>query len=497
MKNFSCFFTKIFASIAVILLFNSTEIRAQRASAEFISSILPTSLETGQEVKDGIQNVTYHQNILYVVNIWAGIQVVDVTDRENPKEIGKYQNEHRAHNLFIEGTYGYLSDELEGVHILDISNPSVITRLGKIETKGNAFWVVSEYPYVYVAEEENGVSIYDISNINSPVVLGNFDTPGWAWEMILRDNILYVSDKSGGLQILDVADKNNPKRLGQFSGPKNARSISLEENNIYLANGAECVCIIDISNPKFPAQVNKMLSDGYIADVFKSGKNLFMANETNHRVDIVDVSTATEMIPGGSYQADDKVYGIWKEDVYVFVAANSKSLVLRYNSPPKLAAIADTVINEQEMVTIKANAFDPDGDILFYEIENLPEGAAFDTLTGTLTWMPTYEQSGEYNDIKIRVVEFTDSRLTDEKSFAISVNHVNRPPALPEVEDYTLAENEVLTIEVQEATDEDKEDTGRLLYTVENLPQGASFDSLKERISGLITQVREERIPYT
>ena len=479
MKNISYFCTKIFSLTVVIVLLNLTEIHAQRASAEFIASILPTSLETGQEVKDGIQNVTYHDNILYVINIWAGIQVVDVSDRTKPKEIGKYQNEHRAHNLFIEGTYGYLSDELAGVHILDLSDPARITRLGKIETKGDAFWVVAKYPYIYVAEEEKGVSVYDISNMASPVALGNYDTPGWAWEMIIQDNILYVSDKSGGLQILDISDNNNLKRLGQFTGPKNARSISLEDKYIYLADGAESVDIIDISNPKFPAEVNKMASDGYISDVFKSGKNLFMANEANNRVDIVDVSDVNKMIPGGSYQADDKVYGIWKEDVYVFVADNSKSLILRYNSPPKLAAIADTVINEQQTIKIIPNAFDPDGDILFFAVENLPDSALFDTLSGTLTWTPTYEQSGEYKDITIRVIEFTDSRLTDEKSFTITVNHVNRPPSLPEVEDYTLAENELLTIEVQEATDEDKEDTGRLLYTVENMPQGASFDSLK------------------
>ena len=84
-------FCTCFMLIAIAMVFlDSSKILAQRASAEYISSILPTSLETGQEVKDGIQNVTYHDNVLYVINVWAGIQVVDVSNREAPKEIGKY-----------------------------------------------------------------------------------------------------------------------------------------------------------------------------------------------------------------------------------------------------------------------------------------------------------------------------------------------------------------------------------------------------------------------
>ncbi len=476
MKKFDHFFTIILVIIVAMVYLNTSVIYAQRASAEFISSMGPTRLESGQDVKDGIQNLTYKNNILYVVNVWSGIQVIDVTSRENPKEIGTYQNEHRAHNLFIDDHYGYLSDELEGVHILDMSNPAAITKMGKIVTKGNAFWVTANYPYVYVAEEETGVSVYDISNPTSPVPIGNFDTPGWAWELILNGTTLYVSDKTGGLQILDVSDNNNLKRLGEYTGLKNLRSMSLEENYLFLADGAESVNVVDISNPKFPALVNKLVVDGYIADVFKSGKNLFMANETKKRVDIVDVSNLPEMIPGGSYQAEDKIYGLWKEDVYLFIAANTKSLILRYNSPPTLTAIADTVLNEQQMITLTVEAFDPDGDILFFEIDNMPEGAKFDTLSGTLSWTPHYEQSGIYSDIVIRVIEFTDSRLTDEKGFAITVNHVNRPPTLPEVEDYTLKEDEVLTITVMEGKDEDKEDKGKLVYSVENLPEGASFD---------------------
>ncbi len=159
---------------------------AQRASAEFISSIGPPSLNSGENVRDGVHDLIYHNNILYVIDVWAGIQTVDVSDVYNPKEIGRYQNEHRARNLFIQGKYGFLSDELEGVHILDMSNPRSIVRLGKIETEGDAWWVVANYPYVYVAEEKNGVQVYDVSDVSLPNHLANTIPPGGPGDSIFR-----------------------------------------------------------------------------------------------------------------------------------------------------------------------------------------------------------------------------------------------------------------------------------------------------------------------
>ena len=95
MKKFDHFFTIILIFIVAMVFFKTSVVSAQRASAEFISAIEPTQLKTGQDVKDGIQDLTYKDNILYVVNVWAGIQAVDVTNRENPKEIGNYLSDCR------------------------------------------------------------------------------------------------------------------------------------------------------------------------------------------------------------------------------------------------------------------------------------------------------------------------------------------------------------------------------------------------------------------
>jgi hypothetical protein len=469
---------QVLITILCFIALIKSEANAQRASAEYISSIDPPSLISGENVKDGVQELIYHDNILFVIDVWAGIQVVDVSDIYNPKEIGRYQNDHRARNLFIQGKYGFLSDELEGVHILDISNPRSIVRLGKIETTGDAWWVVANYPYVYVAEEKNGVQVYDVSDPSLPKPLGKYDTHGWAWGLEIRGDLIFTADKTGGLQIIDFTDKNNPVLKGQFQEPTQAKSIFIEENLLYLTDGPNGLFILDISNPKFPALINKISTEGFIYDVFKGGKYLYMANESKRRLEIINLTDINNPTREATYDADDKIFGVWKEDVYVFVAANNKTLILRHNSPPVLAEIDPQEVAEVQLLTITPQGYDPDGDQVYYKIKNLPEGATFDSLSGLISWTPTYEQSGTYENITLRIIEKTASQLYSERSFAITVDHVNRAPSLPEVENYSVNENNVLTFTINEGSDPDIEDKGKLRYSVENMPAGAKFDSL-------------------
>ncbi len=477
---------KLSTSIFGILLFihlSQIALYAQRASAEYISSIGPPSLMTGQNVRDGIHEVTYENGYLFVIDVWAGIQVVDISNINKPIEIGRYQNKHRARNLSISGTYGYLSDELEGVHILDISNPKGIIELGTVNTEGDAWWTEIAPPYLYVAEAEKGVRVYDVSDPRNPQPLGVYDTPGWAWGLLVSGDIVYVADKTGGLQIIDFTDKMNPVRLGQYREPTQAKSLFLEDNLLFITDGPSGLYILDVSNPKFPALISKVTEDGFLYDVFKGGKYAYLANESKSRLEIVNLTDINKPVAEADYQADDKIYGVWKEDVYVFVAANNKTLILRHNSPPVIADIEAQSVDEQIVLKVAAQGYDPDGDKVYYQIKNLPEGAEFDSLGGVLTWTPTYDQSGIYKDITIRVVERTLSKLFSEKSFNITVNHVNRAPSLPEVEDKNINENQILAFQITEGSDPDIEDKGKLRYNVENLPAGAVFDSTKRTFS--------------
>jgi hypothetical protein len=483
MKKSLTDFRKLIIVILFINLLFTFSGYSQQVSAEFMSSLEPISLSTGEKVEDGVRGVMYHNGKLYVTNIWAGIQCVNVDDMRNPKEIGKYETDHRPHNIFVGENYCYVSDELEGITILDVSDPQNPRSVGKIETLGNSFWVEASYPYVYSAEADHGVHVYDVTDLNNPVRIGSFDTNGWAWYLTVRENLVYVGDKNGGVQILDFADKANPVRYGQYKNLISAKTVFIDENYAYVANGAHGMTVLDISNPKFPTLVSTYPTNGYIFDLYKAGKNVYLADEMNRRLEILNVLNPREPELQGYYQAEGKVYSVWKKDVYVFVASDDKVLLLRHNNPPTLAVIEDQVVDEVAALTITPVATEPDGDAIHFEVKNLPEGAVFDSTKGFINWTPTYEQSGRYKDITLTVIEETDTKLSASRSFSITVNHVNRSPVMAQVADTSIAENVMLTFGVDEGSDPDKEDTGKLKYRAENFPEGALFDPVTRKFS--------------
>jgi hypothetical protein len=105
---------------------------------------------------------------------------------------------------------------------------------------------------------------------------------------------------------------------------------------------------------------------------------------------------------------------------------------------------------------------------------NLPEGAVFDAAAGMFSWTATYDQSGVYSGITVTATD--GGGLTDEKSFNITVNNVNRTPGLEAIAAVEGVENTPLTISLQ-ASDPDREDEGKLTFSAEGLPEGALFDS--------------------
>ena len=463
-------------SALIILFMGVASLYAQKASAEFLSSVKPARLNTGEQAVDGIQSVYLKDNRLYVTNIWSGLQIIDVSDVKNPKELGAFTTENRSHNCVVVGNKAYLSSEIYGVTILDVSNPAHITRLGHVKTRGDVHYVTASGNLVYTAEEMVGINIYDVSDPQKPVHLGGYDTKGFAWGLFLQDSTLYVADKSGGLLLLDVSDPAKPKRLGAYTGMRYAKTVQVENKIAYVSNGADGLWIIDVHKPAFPKLLSKITVDGYVYSIFKAGNSVFLANETKKRLDIVNVSDPLHPVKEGSYQSESSVYASWKKDVYVYIAADTKTIIVRHNHPPVIAAIPTQNVDENQLLRIEPVASDPDGDGIYFTVQNLPQGAVFDTKTGAIDWTPTFDQSGTYPDVTIVVHENTESHLQNQVKFTIKVKHVNRNPVMPLVADTTINEEQKLVFTLKKGSDPDVEDKGRLKYTAENMPQGATFD---------------------
>jgi outer membrane protein assembly factor BamB len=117
--------------------------------------------------------------------------------------------------------------------------------------------------------------------------------------------------------------------------------------------------------------------------------------------------------------------------------------VINVNRPPILDPIGDKIINENETLIIALNASDPDLDVLTYSVSNLPDGAVFNSTTGTLSWTPTFEQAGTYTDVHCEV---TDNELVEWENITIIV--INVPPMISVVSKSEVMFQEQFTVNI-------------------------------------------------
>ncbi len=447
----------------------------ENVSAEFISAYKPPMSMLGVQAKDGIKQVQIDGNTLYVVDEYTGLQILDVSDVHKPKEIATVPVSHLTQNIYLSGNLAFLSGRLDGVYILDISDPSHPKTLSHLKPVAESFWVVGKDSMVFVAEADSGIAIYDIADPAHPKQISVTHFNGFTWGLGVKDNYLFALDKRKGLIVFDITNPEHLKKVGDLKEIIYARSILFQGPYMYVANGPAGLWVLDVSDLHDPKILTQIPIQGYAHSATRSGNTIFVGNDVQNTLEFFDARNPMHPTKEGQYKSNSHIYNAVKKDIYVYVAADSNTLILRYNRPPQLNPIADQEIDENKTLSFQVSAYEPDSDPYYFTIDPLPEGAKFDSLKGIFVWTPNYEQSGVY-PITITVHERTASQLSDSKSFKITVHHVNRPPTIADIPDYEVDENQVLTFTIPEGQDPDKEDAGKLTYSAAGLPQGATFD---------------------
>jgi PGF-pre-PGF domain-containing protein len=116
------------------------------------------------------------------------------------------------------------------------------------------------------------------------------------------------------------------------------------------------------------------------------------------------------------------------------------------NTPPVIDTIDTLYVNENSTLNFELSATDPDGDSLAFSWPTgLPNTASITMQSSSInvSFTPTYEEAGDYHAV-FRVADSHSSyRVVD-----IVVSDVNRAPVMGSVADDTVAENDVLYIDL-------------------------------------------------
>jgi hypothetical protein len=448
----------------------------QNVSVEEITTVETAANRQGTKAGDGNRSVVFSKDKLIVVNKWIGLQIIDVSIVDQPKQVGVYRTASQNHSAIVDNNdIVYLAADDDGVYIIDISTPSNPRSLFRIRTKGTATAVALNGTTLAITEGNSQISIYDVTDVKNPTQTRVFQVPTWTWEVAFNNGYLFVGSKSRGFYVYDLSSASDQYAY-HFNFKGDVRDFVFDGTNVYVAAGAAGLKIINVNNPLTPELIANFDAGGYLYDIFKVGDYIYAANEKDRKLQVINIADPANIEVEYERVFDQKVYGVTKDKIYVYMTVDRITEIMRYNNPPRFVPIGDKKIDENQELAFEVKAFDPDGDKVTITAANLPQGSSFDSLN-VFRWTPTYEQSEIYPGIHFTVVEHTETQLKTETDISIFVNHVNRSPELAAIEDQVIDENQQLVVKIPEGTDPDKEDKGLLTHRIDNLPEGATFDA--------------------
>jgi len=269
----------------------------------------------------------------YVGNGYESLLVIDISDKENPHIVGEAPNEWFASGVFVDGDYAYVADgyfqaqDQGGLLIYDISDKEHPSREGKLSTsQGGPNEVVVEGDYAYVANGQDGLLIADVSNKQMPMRVGSYGT-SYACDLAIRDNYAYLADRTGGLVVIDHSIKQFPMPVGSYDTDGEAWGIELVGDYAYVADFDNGLVVIDVSNPNFPVQVGRLDTANLAMKVTIVGDRAFIADNTNGLV-VADVSVPANPQETGHFETAGMVMDLELAGAYVYVCDNDRLFIL-------------------------------------------------------------------------------------------------------------------------------------------------------------------------
>ena len=307
------------------------------------------------------EGVTVTGSTAYLADGPYGLRVIDVSDPEHPAEKGFAYERNYAFDVLVKDGVAYIAAAGAGLLVADVSDPANPVAVGSLDTPGYAYGVDVVKDTAYVADGWAGLHIVNVADPGHPTSVSSYQTLGWALDVDVRDDRAYIADAVEGISIVDVSDRTNPEELGGYSFYITNRaslvtSLVVSGSVAYAADYSQGLQLLDISNPAQPAKIGTASPMGYGDDVAINGDYAYAAAGP-YGLQVVDVSSpdapqelgsfgtpnAQCVDTVGNYAIVGTVNGLHIVDVS---NPNNPSLGSLFNPEGRMGCIQDVVVSE-------------------------------------------------------------------------------------------------------------------------------------------------------
>lgn len=324
-----------------------------------------------------------------------GLYVLNVSNPENPFEVGRYMTPFSVTDVFLSGELTYLatdcyvqayrfvgggyfavsSEELDFDYVtVERSEELILTitnvgneelAVAEISIQNNSF--TTDFRGDVVLEPEES---YDLTVIFTPQERGeiettltittddpddsavivdltgrgyggiHYETPGESRDIFISGDHAYIADGDSGLFIVDITDPDNPETAGRCHTARNARSVFVSGEYAYVAKYAlGALRVINISDPENPEITGTCNTRWRAFDVFVSGEYAYVA-EGDSGLSVINISNPENPVMTGVYDGEGYFYDVFVSDDLAYVAGGSYGLcIIDVSNPGNLREI--------------------------------------------------------------------------------------------------------------------------------------------------------------
>ncbi|MGD9732109.1 MAG: C13 family peptidase [Desulfamplus sp.] len=317
------------------------------------------------------ESVTLVGSTAYIADGSSGLQMVDISNPENPQIIGSIDTPGSAQSVAIAGgSTAYIADGSSGLQVVDISNPAIPKIIGSVDTPGSAYGVTIAGSKAYIADGSSGLQVVDISNPAIPKIIGLVDTPGDAKSVTVVGSTAYIADSDNiflgygsGLLVVDISNPENPQIIASINTEGSAQSITAAGGFAYIADWNSGLQVLDISNPVMPKIIGSVDTPGYAQSVTVVGNKAYIADFYSG-LQVVDISNPENPQIIGSIDTPGGVCGATAAGSTAYIADGSTGLQvvdISNLAMPKIIGSVDTPGYAQSVTIIDNNAYIADG----------------------------------------------------------------------------------------------------------------------------------------
>jgi hypothetical protein len=159
-----------------------------------------------------------------------GFRVVDVSDPQNISDVSSLYYDN-VWAIAASGDYVYLGHQSgpqeEGLSVINVSDPNNPFEIGLCQLPGQQFGITVSGDYAFVADYDAGLRVINISDPANPVESGFYDTYGLAFSVTVSGNCAYLDDLFS-VEIFDCSNAINDLLPDAFSliSPSNYATIT-------------------------------------------------------------------------------------------------------------------------------------------------------------------------------------------------------------------------------------------------------------------------------